>query len=231
MKTRNKLQKIRRIKNKIELVKELGGCCKNCGEDNFIKLCFHHIDGKKEFSLSDKSSCSFSMMLDEAKKCQILCQNCHRELHYSYKQEEDKRRKDKIVYLEYGGAVCNNCGYNKCPSALTFHHRNPDEKDFSIGSLSERINSIDELDVRIKNEIDKCDLLCANCHVVEHFDMTFYKENIKEIENYKIKKISKKVDREIVFKLHYDGLMNKEIALKLGCARSTISDILRGRIR
>jgi len=232
MSNKNILQKIRRIKNKILLVSELGGCCQICGNDDFIHLCFHHVDKEKEFRISEKSSCSFDMILKEAKKCQLLCQNCHRELHFSEKSNiNDKRRNDKIIYLEYAGAKCVKCGYNKCASGLTFHHRDPNEKTFSIGSLSERLNSIHELNNIIKNEIKKCEVLCSNCHVSEHFDMNFYIENIDLIKNYKIKKISKKIDREIVFEWHKEGLTNKEISLRLGCARSTISDILRGRVK
>ena len=52
--------------------------------------------------------------------------------------------------------------YDKCMSALEFHHLDPKEKDFSI---STNIKSLD----LIKKELDKCILLCANCHREEHF--------------------------------------------------------------
>jgi hypothetical protein len=89
-------------------------------------------------------------------------------LHFNEGKKED-RRVDKLIYLEYGGCKCIKCGYNKCPASLSFHHKNPTEKDFWIGKLSERIKTIADLDEGIKKEIDKCDILCANCHVMEQF--------------------------------------------------------------
>ena len=61
--------------------------------------------------------------------------------------------------LEYKGNKCEICGYNKCSDALEFHHLNPAEKDFSI---SDRNLVLDwQL---IKKELDKCQLVCSNCH-------------------------------------------------------------------
>lgn len=61
--------------------------------------------------------------------------------------------------LEYKGSKCEICGYNKCSEALDFHHKNPKEKDFS---LSDRNLILDWQE--IKKELDKCSLICANCH-------------------------------------------------------------------
>lgn len=70
----------------------------------------------------------------------------------------DKRRELKILGVKYLGGSCIKCGYNKTYSALTFHHRNPKEKEFQI---SGQIRSWK----KIKIELDKCDLLCSNCHI------------------------------------------------------------------
>ena len=53
---------------------------------------------------------------------------------------------------------CSICGYNKCAEALDFHHIN--DKDIGISRLINKDKSIK----RIKKEIDKCNILCANCH-------------------------------------------------------------------
>ncbi len=70
-------------------------------------------------------------------------------------------RKQKRRAIEYKGGACEVCGYSKSPAAMVFHHRNPSEKDFSI---SHRNLSWENLVV----ELDKCDLLCQNCHSEEH---------------------------------------------------------------
>ena len=92
--------------------------------------------------------------------CSGWCRQC-------VAQDTIKRgRKIKLECLEYKGGKCQKCGYDKCQAALDFHHRNPEEKDFSICKKYGCKNMND----RIKKELDKCDLLCANCHREEHFE-------------------------------------------------------------
>lgn len=71
--------------------------------------------------------------------------------------EERKRIKEWAV--EYKGGKCELCGYDKCNAALDFHHKNPAEKDFILSDRN-LILSWKE----IQQELDKCMLLCANCH-------------------------------------------------------------------
>ena len=75
-----------------------------------------------------------------------------------------KRHSLKLKAIMYKGGKCLKCGYDKCPGALDFHHRDSSEKEFAIGHKG-RIRSWDKM----KPELDKCDLLCANCHREEHF--------------------------------------------------------------
>lgn len=223
---KNFQSKIRKIKNKIEMIKILGGKCQNCGEDNIFKLVFHHIESQeKELKMANYKDSKFKLF-DEIKKCKLLCNNCHREFHFNIDNKKDySRRLGKRIYLNYKGVSCIKCGYDKCQASLTFHHRDPDIKEFSIGSISERINSINDIDKKIKEELDKCDILCANCHTVEHSDIDFYEKNKEIIDNYVVRKISKKVNRLDVEKMFNLGLNNKQISEKLGVAKNTISSI------
>jgi len=62
--------------------------CKSCGEDKFYMLDLHHRDPKeKEISLGDavRRGWSKDRMMKEIKKCDVLCSNHHRELHYENK--------------------------------------------------------------------------------------------------------------------------------------------------
>ena len=69
-----------------------------------------------------------------------------------------RRKNLKLLAIEYKGGKCQNpeCGYNKCVDALEFHHLS--NKDFSIS------NGNTPSWERIKKELDKCILVCANCH-------------------------------------------------------------------
>lgn len=85
-----------------------------------------------------------------------------------------RRRKIRQKAIEFLGGKCMKCGYNKYQEVLEFHHRNPSKKDFNI--LSKGYCRSWE---RVKNEIIKCDLLCANCHRETHVEI----KNIKNKNN------------------------------------------------
>lgn len=71
-----------------------------------------------------------------------------------------RRQRVKQMSIEYLGGCCSRCGYKRYNGALEFHHRNPAEKDFEVSaSLSWD---------KIQLELDKCDLLCSNCHREVH---------------------------------------------------------------
>lgn len=77
-----------------------------------------------------------------------------------------RKRAIKHQLILYKGNKCEICGYDKCEGALEFHHLNPEEKDFQIADidLSKNLN-MDSL----KKEVDKCQLVCANCHREIHY--------------------------------------------------------------
>lgn len=74
-----------------------------------------------------------------------------------------KMKMIKTWSIEYKGGKCEKCGYDKCQAALDFHHKNPTEKDFCISNRNISLHWEE-----IKKELDKCSLLCANCHREEH---------------------------------------------------------------
>ena len=69
------------------------------------------------------------------------------------------------MLITYKGGKCERCGYNKCNRAVEFHHLDPSKKDFGISNHINR--NIEEL----KSEIDKCILLCSNCHAEVHQEL------------------------------------------------------------
>lgn len=79
-------------------------------------------------------------------------------------QTSEKRRKIKLEALKYKGGKCIRCGYDKCPGALVFHHPDPNKKDFAISEKGISYQSLE----KIKPELDKCLLVCSNCHSEIH---------------------------------------------------------------
>lgn len=81
-------QKERGFARKLQFIEMKGGKCEKCGYyRNISALDFHHIDAsQKSFPLDVRhfSNCDISKLLEEAKKCMLLCANCHRELHYPF---------------------------------------------------------------------------------------------------------------------------------------------------
>jgi len=59
---------------------------------------------------------------------------------------------------------CSECGYKKCSRALQFHHTNSDEKEHNICRMVTQGRSLKS----IFAEIEKCVVLCANCHAELH---------------------------------------------------------------
>ncbi len=78
-----------------------------------------------------------------------------------------RRKKLKEMALEYSGGKCNICGYDKCNRALIFHHINPKEKDFGLS-----VRGLTRSWEKVKNELEKCILLCSNCHAEVHDNVT-----------------------------------------------------------
>lgn len=85
----------------------------------------------------------------------IHCKQCH--IKAGHQSQKDMR----LTAIEYKGGCCSHCGYNKYAGALQFHHIDPTLKDPVAFSKKKNFEVF-------KKEIDKCILLCANCHAEEH---------------------------------------------------------------
>ena len=91
------------------------------------------------------------------KKIMSYCKDC-------YKAKEKEKYKDKMQQLiDFKQTLqCKKCGEKRF-YLFDFHHRNPQEKDFTISD-----NPRASL-TSLKEEIDKCDVLCSNCHREWHY--------------------------------------------------------------
>ena len=70
-----------------------------------------------------------------------------------------RRRKIKLMAIEYKGGECRICSYKKYPGGLDLHHIDPKTKHFGIGDKGYTRSW-----EKVKAELDKCILVCANCH-------------------------------------------------------------------
>lgn len=91
----------------------------------------------------------------------VYCKQC------TVRQTVERQQAFKKICVEYKGGACEKCGYNKCIAALDFHHKDAGKKDFSISKA--RLRTLDQT---LKNELNKCQLLCANCHREVHYEST-----------------------------------------------------------
>ena len=91
-----------------------------------------------------------------AKGYRYQCKTCWNKR--TYKVNRDKL--DQLI-VDRGGK-CERCGYNKCFAAFQWHHSDPTQKEFGISS--KRGAPLETL----RKEVEKCSLLCANCHAEVH---------------------------------------------------------------
>ncbi len=109
--------------------------------------------------------CGKALRGRQRKYCSRICKNgVTNQLHQSYLAQQRRGRERKLQLIELKGMSCERCGYKKNFAALEFHHTKPGEKKFSLDlrSLSNRKWGI------ILGEVEKCLLLCSNCHTEEH---------------------------------------------------------------
>lgn len=92
----------------------------------------------------------------------------------NYKKRYIKIWAKKLKAIELLGGKCECCAEDR-PWVLSFHHKDPNEKEFKINDIKESPWSV------IKKEVLKCKLLCQNCHHEIHFDIDYYEESLKEI--------------------------------------------------
>jgi Zn ribbon nucleic-acid-binding protein len=99
-------------------------------------------------------------------KIQSYCRKCN------HQNTLDRQRDFKIKCVEYKGGSCIICGYNKYIGSLDFHHIDPSKKDFNLSKV--RNTSFSKNEIKIKKELDKCILVCRNCHGEIHAGIVTY---------------------------------------------------------
>lgn len=96
-------------------------------------------------------------------KQSIFCSTtCKNKKHQSYPAQKRRGIERKYYLVKIFGGECSRCGYSGNLAALSFHHQGGKEFKLDSRSLSNRRTS------EIVKEMDKCILLCNNCHAEIH---------------------------------------------------------------
>ena len=159
--------------------------CARCGDGRPAALDFHHHGERKRKDITQMVNHGYSKtrIKEEISRCTVLCANCHRKEHYdgttpaelppapeieakiedSNETRLRERRRAWVVAHKRDSGGCRNCGESN-PICLDLHH--VDEKVGSISALVAERRSLST----IQRELQKCELLCANCHRERHFE-------------------------------------------------------------
>lgn len=149
------------------------------------------------------------------KKIRLYCFECKPLKSKIYKTPEERaadlkrkdiekvaawRKRTKERSLTYMGGKCIICGYDKCNRALEFHHLDPSTKSFGIGSDGYKHS----WEV-IKKELDKCILVCSNCHAEIHDgfidDSIFKNKHLEYRDTYKEDQLKKLIIKDPIKKV------------------------------
>jgi len=84
---------------------------------------------------------------------------------YYITKSRESKSKAREEFKEFKkNLFCEICGENH-PATLDFHHKNPNEKEIIVSRAAGRGWGKQ----KIQNEIDKCIVLCSNCHRKLHY--------------------------------------------------------------
>ncbi len=147
---------------------EINGKKKHADKRKFCYTCspigYHNTRPSFDDSIIKRDSVTHDVIEKRCDTCSLVkhkiefykghksCKVCHNN------QVIDRQREIKKQCIDYMGGKCCKCGYCKYQGALEFHHLDPTKKDFGI-SRKQKTNFED-----LKKELDKCILICSNCH-------------------------------------------------------------------
>ncbi len=216
---------------KIKAINILGGKCAKCGCPDPRVLDFHHPNDDKEHDINTLRDDIWRKIEKEINKCILLCRNCHGIEHFSSDVIDTRSRVNKSILLAFiGKKECMICGWNKHQCALHFHHKEGEVKKFNLSKVYKRLYSVNDIELEIINEINKCDLLCANCHQLRHISPSFelYKNEILKKSGHIKNQI--KYNHDEVIRLYQEEFRSVgSIAKLLGSSKNSIKGILKRR--
>lgn len=148
--------------------------CLKCNKDFKIRVIIDGVEriiNKRSYCLEcspfGKRNTKRLHLPQRDKNSKKQCTECGREFKWTKNnvcstcRTFKRRTEQRLKAIKYCGGQCKNCGH-KDTDVLTFHHKNPETKQFTLCSHWQKPWSI------LLKEIKKCELLCANCHMKLH---------------------------------------------------------------
>ena len=111
---------------------------------------------KKE---SNCQVCNKLLVGKQAMYCSVKCKNT---VHQSYQAQKKRGLERKLIFIQKLGGKCSRCSYATNVAGLSFHHLSNKKFQLDVRAFSNR-----KIEPILK-EIDKCILLCHNCHAEIH---------------------------------------------------------------
>ena len=158
----------------LQLKIDKGGKCVDCKITDLEVLEFDHIDPKNKFNEIKRIS-NYQGMKEEAGKCELRCVNCHLKkiqkiystkenasIRAQYGQNYRKIARDYVNNIKIESKRCVNCNFFDINNLqiLNFDHIDEKTKQYNISHMVGGGNCTES----IQKEIDKCQILCGNCH-------------------------------------------------------------------
>ena len=180
---RNRTEEIERVRvrqaSTVTFLRQLRHVpCLDCGKSLAPhQMDFDHREGEaKSFNLTAGRAMLMSRaaLLEEARKCDVVCANCHRIRTQKRHAQREVSRPGASAYLarkrgawraqasllnRLRAAPCADCRHRFPPCAMDFDHRDPTAKRSTVTRMIGRAGT-----ARILEEVAKCDIVCANCH-------------------------------------------------------------------
>ena len=144
--------------------------CSDCGERDLATLEFDHVSGK-DFGISAAVGVGMRLqrLTAELDRCEVVCASCHRRRtiergdHWRCRETDaevskPRHRQRAVVRQVLTGGRCLDCSEDDM-RVLEFDHVRGDK----LASIAQLVATEANL-IRLRNEIAKCEIVCANCH-------------------------------------------------------------------
>lgn len=164
---RRKVQILRYNKHREYVMKLKDKPCQDCNKKYPPHVMDYDHRNKKEkcFTISKELGyAALDKIMVEIKKCDLVCANCHRIR--THEHHKTKNKKPQAFVRAQKDKPCTDCGIKYPYYIMEFDHVRG-EKLFNIAS---RIAIKEKTKEKIQKEIDKCNVVCANCHRMRTFD-------------------------------------------------------------